>query len=446
MSITEKFTVSLSKLAQVIQNNKYLTAIKNAFTSYMPFIIVCSFSTLFNIILASPTLGLAKFGMFSWLTELSSAFRVINFATMSTMALAITVLVGIELGKLNNQKTIFTGILALISLITVVPTSVTATVEGLSTVVNGVLPSSSMNAQGLFIGMIIAIVSVEIYLRFESIDRIKIKMPEQVPANIANSFNSLIPIMLTMLIIAVAGALFLSATGTYLSDFVYSILQRPLESVAQTPFGVIFLSVAAGLFWILGIHGSMVIMPILGPLALSRLASNVAAVEVGQQATNVLTTTFFRVYVFCGGAGITIALILAIFLFSNHKDEKEIAKLGFLPGIFGINEPIVFGLPIILNPVYAIPFLLAQVSATAIAYFATATGFINAATVEVPFGLPLFVNALIGLQSFKAVFIQFVVIAVAFIIYTPFVKINNKMNEETDGEETFTEKTLVEGE
>lgn len=215
MSITEKFTVSLSKLAQVIQNNKYLTAIKNAFTSYMPFIIVGSFSTLFNIILASPTLGLAKFGMFSWLTELSPAFRVINFATMSTMALAITVLVGIELGKLNNQKTIFTGILALISLITVVPTSVTATVEGLSTVVNGVLPSSSMNAQGLFIGMIIAIVSVEIYLRFESIDRIKIKMPEQVPANIANSFNSLIPIMLTMLIIAVAGALFLSATGTY---------------------------------------------------------------------------------------------------------------------------------------------------------------------------------------------------------------------------------------
>lgn len=437
MSFTEKFTVGLSKLAQVIQSNKYLTAIKNAFTSYMPFIIVGSFASLFNIILASPTLGLAQFEILSWLSALSPAFKVINFATMSTMALAITVLVGIELGKINNQKTIFTGILALITLITVVPTSVTATIDGLSTVVDGVLPSSSMNAQGLFIGMLIAIVAVEIYGRFEKIDRIKITMPEQVPTNIANSFNSLIPIMITMLIIAIFGALFKGATGTYLSDFVYSILQRPLEGVAQTPYGVIFLSLAAGLFWILGIHGSMVIMPILGPLALSGLASNVAAVEAGAKATNVLTTTFFRVYVFCGGAGITIALILAIFLLSKRKDEREIAKLGFLPGIFGINEPIVFGLPIILNPVYAIPFLLAQLSATGIAYFATATGFIKAATVEVPFGLPLFLNAFIGLQSIKAVLVQFIVIAVAFVIYAPFVKISNRMSEKSvlEGEE-----------
>lgn len=431
MSFTEKFSNSLSKVAQAIENNKYLTSIKNAFTAYMPFIIVGSFASLFNIILCSETLGLAQVEMFNWLTTLSPAFNIINFATMSTMSLAITVLIGIELGRRNNQKTIFTGILALISFITIVPTSVTATIEELSTVVTGVLPSSSMNAQSLFVGMLIAIIAVEIYSWLLNIDKIKIKMPEQVPANIANSFNSLIPIMLTLLIVAIFGTVFLNLTGTYLSDFIYTVLQKPLEGVAQTPFGVIFLSLACALFWILGIHGSLVIMPLLSPLALSGLAANVAAVEAGKQATNVLTMTFFRVYVVCGGAGITISLILAIFLFSKRKDEKEIAKLGLFPGIFGINEPIIFGMPIILNPVYAIPFVLSQLSATIIAYVATVTGFIGCATVEVPFGLPLFVNAFVGLQSFQAIIVEAIVIAVAFIIYIPFVKISNKVYEKS---------------
>ncbi|MFQ6792332.1 PTS transporter subunit EIIC [Thomasclavelia sp.] len=431
MSFTEKFSNSLSKVAQAIENNKYLTSIKNAFTAYMPFIIVGSFASLFNIILCSETLGLAQVEMFNWLTTLSPAFNIINFATMSTMSLAITVLIGIELGRRNNQKTIFTGILALISFITIVPTSVTATIEELSTVVTGVLPSSSMNAQSLFVGMLIAIIAVEIYSWLSNIDKIKIKMPEQVPANIANSFNSLIPIMLTLLIVAIFGTVFLNLTGTYLSDFIYTVLQKPLEGVAQTPFGVIFLSLACALFWILGIHGSLVIMPLLSPLALSGLAANVAAVEAGKQATNVLTMTFFRVYVVCGGAGITISLILAIFLFSKRKDEKEIAKLGLFPGIFGINEPIIFGMPIILNPVYAIPFVLSQLSATIIAYVATVTGFIGCATVEVPFGLPLFVNAFVGLQSFQAIIVEAIVIAVAFIIYIPFVKISNKVYEKS---------------
>lgn len=431
MSFTEKFSNSLSKVAQAIENNKYLTSIKNAFTAYMPFIIVGSFASLFNIILCSETLGLAQVEMFNWLTTLSPAFNIINFATMSTMSLAITVLIGIELGRRNNQKTIFTGILALISFITIVPTSVTATIEELSTVVTGVLPSSSMNAQSLFVGMLIAIIAVEIYSWLSNIDKIKIKMPEQVPANIANSFNSLIPIMLTLLIVAIFGTVFLNLTGTYLSDFIYTVLQKPLEGVAQTPFGVIFLSLACALFWILGIHGSLVIMPLLSPLALSGLAANVAAVEAGKQATNVLTMTFFRVYVVCGGAGITISLILAIFLFSKRKDEKEIAKLGLFPGIFGINEPIIFGMPIILNPVYAIPFVLSQLSATIISYVATVTGFIGCATVEVPFGLPLFVNAFVGLQSFQAIIVEAIVIAVAFIIYIPFVKISNKVYEKS---------------
>ena len=290
--------------------------------------------------------------------------------------------------------------------------------------------STSINAQGLFVAMIISILSVELFTKLMTIDKLKIKMPDGVPTGIARSFNSLVPILLVLLVFSIISTVIFNVTDMYLSDIIYSLLQRPLEGAMQNgPAGVIILSLAAAFFWIFGIHGSMVIMPILSPIALSGLANNIAQVDAGGVATNPVTMTFFRVYVVMGGAGITLALVLAQFVFSKREDQKMISKLAFIPGIFGINEPLIYGMPIVMNPLYAIPFILSQVSATIIAYIATITGFIPAATVEVPFGLPIFVNAFVGYQTFRAIIIQVVVLAVAFLIYTPFVLASNKSYE-----------------
>ncbi len=436
MSFVEKFSDKISDIAVFIDDNKFLSVIKNAFTTYMPFIIVGSFASLFNSLLCSETVGLASISSLNFLKNLSPAFSVINFATMSIMTLAIVYLIGSMLGKRNEQKELYTGILALISFVTIVPNSITTVVNDIESVINNVLPASSMNAQTLFVGMFIAIVSVELFSTIMKVEKLKIKMPPQVPSNIATSFNTLIPILVTIMVISISGTLFLNFTGKYFSDFIYSILQKPLETAGQTSFGIIFLALAMTIFWSLGIHGSLVILPILSPLALSGLANNIAAVESGGVATNALTMTFFRIFVVAGGAGITISLILALLIFSKRQDQKEVAKLALLPGIFGINEPIIFGLPIILNPVFAVPFILSQLCAAGIAYFATVVGFIPCAVVEVPFGLPLFVNAFIGLQTVNAIIIQAIIIAVAFLIYVPFVKISNKMYEkELEGQE-----------
>lgn len=429
MSFSEKFSEKISDIAVFIDDNKYLSVIKNAFTAYMPFIIVGSFASLFNSLLCSETVGLAKFKPFNFLKNLSPAFSVINFATMSIMTLAIVYLIGNMLGKRNGQKELYTGVLALISFITIVPNSVSTVVNDIESTINNVLPASSMNAQTLFVGMLVAILSVELFSFIMKVEKLKIKMPPQVPSNIATAFNTLIPILITITTISILGTLFLNITGKYFSDFIYSILQKPLEAAGQTPYGIIFLALAMTIFWVLGIHGSLVILPILSPLALSGLANNITAVEAGGVATNALTMTFFRAFVVASGAGITISLILALLLFSKRQDQKEVAKLAFFPGIFGINEPIIFGLPIILNPIFAVPFILSQFCAAGIAYFATVIGFIPCAVVEIPFGLPLFLNAFIGLQTINAVIVQAVIIIVAFLIYVPFVKISNKMYE-----------------
>lgn len=430
MNKLESLSLTIGKLAGKVDSNKYLYTIKTAFTIYMPFIIVGSFATLFNTLLCSPTVGLAKIDSFAFLESISPAFTAINYATMSTMSIALAFLIGKILGQRNNMDENFTALVGLVSFLTIIPQSIVTVVEGMEDIITSGVNSTSINAQGLFVAMIISILSVELFTKLMTIDKLKIKMPDGVPTGIARSFNSLVPILLVLLVFSIISTVIFNVTDMYLSDIIYSLLQRPLEGAMQNgPAGVIILSLAAAFFWIFGIHGSMVIMPILSPIALSGLANNIAQVDAGGVATNPVTMTFFRVYVVMGGAGITLALVLAQFVFSKREDQKMISKLAFIPGIFGINEPLIYGMPIVMNPLYAIPFILSQVSATIIAYIATITGFIPAATVEVPFGLPIFVNAFVGYQTFRAIIIQVVVLAVAFLIYTPFVLASNKSYE-----------------
>ncbi|MGC6769858.1 PTS sugar transporter subunit IIC [Enterococcus sp. LJL128] len=428
MSKLDSFAMKVGKFAEVVNQNKYLYSIKTAFTIYMPFIIVGSFATLFNTILCSEQVGLAQVEQLSFLSSLSPAFTAINYATMSTMSLALAFLIGKLIGQRNEMDGNYTALVALISFITIVPQSIVTVVEGLEDIVTSGIATSSINAQGLFVAMLISILSVELFSKLMQIDRLKIRMPEAVPSGIARSFNSLIPILLVLLIFSVISTIIYNISGDYLSDIIYNTLQAPLQGVMQGgPVGIILLAFASAIFWIFGLHGNMVIMPILSPLALAGLADNIAQTQAGDVATNPLTMTFFRVYVVMGGAGITIALVLAQLIFSKREDQKMISKLALIPGIFGINEPLVYGLPIVMNPIYAIPFILSQLMATAVAYFATVTHIIPAATVEVPFGLPLFVNAFVGYQTISAILVQLVILVLAFLIYTPFVLASNRL-------------------
>lgn len=428
MGSLDNFAEKIGRFAGAVNENKYLYSIKTAFTVYMPFIIVGSFATLFNTVLCSETVGLAQFESFAFLSSISPAFVAINYATMSTMSLAIAFLIGKIIGKRNGVDENYTALVGLIAFLTVVPQSIITIVEGMEDIITSGIATASINAQGLFVAMIISILSVELFSFLMSIDKLKIKMPESVPSGIARSFNSLIPVLIVLLVFSIASTVIFNVSGFYLSDIIYNVLQAPMQSAMQNgPVGIILLAFASAIFWVFGLHGNMVIMPILSPLALAGLAENISQVQAGEVATNPLTMTFFRVYVVMGGAGITIALILSLLVFSKRDDQRMIAKLALIPGIFGINEPLVYGLPIVMNPIFAIPFIISQLMGAAVAYVATVTHIIPAASVEVPFGLPLFFNAFVGYQTISAVLVQVVILALAFAIYTPFVLAANRM-------------------
>jgi len=419
----DKLQNVLLSISSKVETNKYLGSIKEAFTMFVPFIIVGSFGSMLNILVSGAN-GLAQW--VPWLSNLSPAFTAINFVTISCMSLPIAFLIGYKLAEKENLPQLESGLIGLLSYLAVCPNTISTVVEGLKdpVVVNG-LGAGVIGAQGLFVSMIMSMVAVKFFGLLTNIDAIKIKMPDSVPTGIARSFNILIPIFIIITAFSVGGCLFNTFTGNYLNVWIYNIIQLPLQALANTTGGILVLALVNQLFWFLGIHGDMVIEGVRGPLSAAGLAENISAVQAGGVATNILTRGFWTSFVVVGGGGITLSLLIAIFIFSKREDHKSIAKFSLIPGICGINEPVVFGLPLVLNPIFAIPFILNSVIAAFIAVVATNIGFLTCGVLDCPPGLPVFVTGFIS-YGIHGIIVQAIILIVTFIIWVPFVLMSNK--------------------
>ena len=419
----DKLQNVLLSISPKVETNKYLGSIKEAFTMFVPFIIVGSFGSMLNILVSGAN-GLAQW--VPWLSNLSPAFTAINFVTISCMSLPIAFLIGYKLAEKENLPQLESGLIGLLSYLAVCPNTISTVVEGLKdpVVLNG-LGAGVIGAQGLFVSMIMSMVAVKFFGLLTNIDAIKIKMPDSVPTGIARSFNILIPIFIIITAFSVGGCLFNTFTGNYLNVWIYNIIQLPLQALANTTGGILVLALVNQLFWFLGIHGGMVIEGVRGPLSAAGLAENISAVQAGGVATNILTRGFWTSFVVVGGGGITLSLLIAIFIFSKREDHKSIAKFSLIPGICGINEPVVFGLPLVLNPIFAIPFILNSVIAAFIAVVATNIGFLTCGVLDCPPGLPVFVTGFIS-YGIHGIIVQAIILIVTFIIWVPFVLMSNK--------------------
>jgi len=419
----EKFMEALNKVAFFVDSNKYLDCIKKAFTIAMPFILIGSFGNLFKYLLTSTTTGLAR-----WLPALHSlepAFTALNFATITCMALPIVYLVGECLGKSNKMPTYYCGVLSLTSYLAISPSVVSINLEDGTVKTATGLASNVLGAQGLFVGIIAAILATMLFTFLMGIDKLKIKMPDSVPSQISTSFNTLIPCLLTVTAFAVFGILFNLATGRYINEVIYSLIQLPLEAAFQAGWGIVALQLFSQLLWVFGVHGGTATQAIKNPIMASALASNIAAAEAGQMPVQMYTQSFQRCFQALGGAGMVIGFTLALLLFSKREDYRGLTKIALVPCLCGISEPFVFGIPLVLNPTFAIPFIAAPIVTSGIAMFFFRIGFLTANVTDTPFGLPILINAVIA-YGWKGIVVEIVCIVVATAIYAPFVLISNK--------------------
>ena len=434
MNFSEAATEKLLMIANKISGQKHMSAIKNAFSTLMPVIITGAFCTLVtNVVCSTTTAGisLAKVPGFAWLELLSPIFNAANYATLNFFTIGAVILIGLELGIKNEIKGFAPAIIALCSYVACCPTYINVTLESGEIIkVADVFGKNYTAARGLFLGMVIALISVELFTLIVKSKKFEIKMPDSVPPNVATSFNVLFPSMMT--IIALSGVNYgvTQLTGMTLYDIIYTMLQKPLEAVMQGLPGLLTLMLVAQLFWIIGIHGNQIIKPVREPLLNAAILANTDLVNSGnfvREELNIINMSFWDVYMSMGGSGVTIGLIVAIFLFSKREDYKNIAKLSLAPGVFNINETMTFGLPIMLNPILAIPFIITPLVTGTIAYILTAIGFADVLVYAIPWTTPPILSAwLASGGSMTAVITQLICIAVSIVIYIPFVIAANK--------------------
>ena len=293
-----------------------------------------------------------------------------------------------------------------------------------------------LGATGLFTALIVGIVALEIYNAFRKMDSLKIKMPEQVPPGVARAFEVLIPTFLTLLVVGMIGWLVQLITGQYINDIIKTAVQEPLTKIiGDNILAVCLMYTLAQMFWLVGIHGQNMISAVKESIFRPMLYANTTAYATHSgKIPHIFNTTMLQMFGEIGGSGVTLGLLIAMGMFAKREDNRAIASLSLVPGLFNINETITFGLPMVLNPILGIPFLIVPAVGLTIGWFLTTIGFCPRVVLEVPWTMPpLLLGFLATGGSIMGAISQLIVIVASTLIYIPFViayeKYQNKQSE-----------------
>ena len=235
-------------------------------------------------------------------------------------------------------------------------------------------------------------------------------MPDQVPPGVSRAFEVLVPATLTLIITTCIESAYYNITGLYLNDIIKNSIQDPLGSLGATVPGFIILYLVIMLFWLVGIHGNNMVSAVKESIFTPLALENVEKFNRGEKTINIINMYAIQMWGEIGGSGCTLGLVIAIFIFSKREDNKAIASLSLIPGLFEINETVTFGIPMVLNPILGIPFVL------------TVIGFCPVACLTVFWTCPPLIFGFLatGANIMGAV-TQAILIAISVVIYTPFL-------------------------
>lgn len=445
-------------LAARIGSQKHLVAIRDSFIAIMPITMVGSIAVLLNVFLRDlPT----QAGMTGFVNAMSPIINVngnVYFGSIVILALVFVFALGYNLSKTYNVNAIAGGVIAFASLVTCMGQSAVFDYElpgvaasavgqlqglGLNAAVNeagnvvlggvsawGYLGSGYTGSGGLFTALFVGFACTMIYIKLMQ-KNIIIKLPDSVPPAVSKAFAAIIPGVVAVYAAGIAAQVSTMVTGMTINDMILKYIQLPLLGISQGFVSVIVMVFLVQLLWFFGLHGHNVLAPVMDGVYLTALTRNIEVFTNTQSTANLpylWTRGSFDAFCQMGGSGITLGLLIAIFIFSKRDDQKAIAKLSLPMGVFNINEPVIFGMPIVLNPVYLIPWLIVPPVCAAIAYGATAIGLIPPVFVAVPWVMPVGIYAFLATGgSFLAAVVSLVNLAIATAIWTPFVIMANKM-------------------
>lgn len=410
--IEEKFLPVAAKIGSL----RHLIALRDGIVMVMPLLILGAFSMIVAEFPFQPYLDfMARVFGENW-----TAFEgVIMNATYGIVALVACFGVCSSLVSSYGLDGTPAGMISLSAFFTI--NILTKFTDGETTV--EAWATSTFTAEYLFTALIVALVAGEIY-RLLVHKNVTIKLPASVPTAVSRQFTALIPGVIIILFFLIVRALFAITPWESFPQFVSSVISAPLRTAGTSYIGTVVGCVVEHLLWAMGLHGSsIIIFPIFEPMWVVNLQENI------QNATkHIVTQPFYENGIWIGGSGCTLPVVVYMLVFAKSKLLKQVGKIGIGPGLFNINEPVTFGLPIVLNPILMVPFILTPVAVLTVQYFGTAIGLFPLCNYMVPWTTPVFISGFLMTQSVMGVVAQIISFAVAFMIWLPFIRAWDKTN------------------
>ncbi|KAF0372461.1 PTS sugar transporter subunit IIC [Pediococcus acidilactici] len=410
----KKFEQVLMPLASKLGNNVVLKSLRDGFLIITPLIIVTS---IFLLIGNFPIPGWESFWTGILGEHWTEWFSAVSNSVFSFTGILSCMGIGYAYGKNRGLEAIHSAVVALVSFLILTPTSFTVGKTAVSAV-----QTMYVGPNGIFLGIFISIVSVEVY-RFAVKHHWTIKMPEGVPPAVSQSFDALIPSALVILLFFLIRIGFSISSFDTAYNFIYTLLQAPLKHVGNSLPSVLLYNFLASLLWVFGINGPTITNSVWSPIFFVLTQDNLKAFQNHLPLPHIYTQPFIDIFTTYGGGGSTLSLLIVMFAVCRSKRIRELGKLAILPGVFGINEPIIFGLPVVLNPIIAIPFIIVPVLNTFISGVVFTLGWVPRTNgVLLPWTTPPIISGWLATGSWTGSLLQLVEIILGIIIYYPFVK------------------------
>ncbi|PFH86961.1 PTS cellobiose transporter subunit IIC [Bacillus sp. AFS088145] len=431
-NFTQMLEEKVMPVAGKIAGQKHLQALRDGIILTLPLIIVGSIFLILGFLPFDgyPDFMAKTFGA-AWQIKLLYPVS----ASFDIMALIAGFGIAYRLAEHYKVDALNAGAISIASFILSTPYFTMFTPDGATAAikVGGVLPMAFLGSKGLFVAIIIALFSTEIY-RWVIQRNFVIKMPDGVPPSVSKSFVALFPAFLVILLVWIIRLLIEHTHYETLHNVVGDLLQDPLSRLGGSLAGALIAVLLIQLLWSVGLHGAAIVGGVMGPVWLAATDANRLALQAHHAMPNVVTQQFFDIFIYMGGSGATICFALMMLLFAKSQHAKQLGRLSIGPGIFNINEPITFGAPVVMNPLLLVPFILTPLVLVVTTYIGMKTGFApKTHGIAIPWTTPPIIGGWLATGgNWRGSAMQLINLVVAFLIYFPFFRMWDKQNLQTE--------------
>ncbi|STD21507.1 PTS sugar transporter subunit IIC [Enterococcus mundtii] len=417
--------------AQKIGNQVYLRTLRDSFATIMPLFILAGIAILINSVVLDPSGWFQNMISADTMASWQNWGSIITNSTLNITGIILVITIGYFLSKNREYDNPIGVVIAVVpAFLTLLPTMIETTpINGETAVeISGVISYGNIGSKGVFAAIITGLLATELYIRLTRSKKLQVNLGDSVPPAVGKSFNTMFPLIIVVSLFAFASFL-IQLTGNDFMRIIEQFIQEPLRGVGTSFIGYLFLVCFGNLLFSFGIHQSVITGPILDPLLMVNMNENMAATANGEAAPRIINSAFHQVYgALMGGTGSTIALVIAILIFSRYQAYKDLSKLALGPNIFNINEPVIFGLPIVFNLPMIIPFVLSPIIGTTIGYLVTSMQLVNRCVVPIPWTTPPFLSGFLATAGdWRAIVVQAVIIVALVFFYLPFLKISERV-------------------